>query len=177
MKKIFFLLISTFILVGCNMMNTPTKKVEQLLEKYQMLSDDVLNDLDYIIDGVELLQEQKETYKELMKRQYKELNYIIKEERIDGDFANVTVEIEVYDYGKAIMNADSYLTSHQEEFLNEDESINRDKFIDYKIEQMQDVKDRIKYTLDLSLTKVDDEWHIDDLTEIDRQKIHGIYSF
>lgn len=177
MKKIFFLLISIFILVGCNMMNTPTKKVEQLLEKYQMLNDDVLNNLDYTLGGIELLQHQKETYKELMKRQYKELTYTIKEERIDGDFANVTAEIEVYDYGKAIINADSYLITNQEAFLNEDESINRDKFIDYKLEQMQDVKDRIKYTLDLSLTKVDDEWHIDELTEIDRQKIHGIYSF
>ena len=34
---------------------------------------------------------------------------------------------------------------------------------------------QIKNTLELNLTKEDDEWKLDNLTETERQKIHGIY--
>ena len=36
-------------------------------------------------------------------------------------------------------------------------------------------KDKITYTITFTLTKEDDEWTLDDITDIDRQKIHGIY--
>ena len=42
---------------------------------------------------------------------------------------------------------------------------------------MEEVKDRVKYTLELTLTKIDDEWELDNLTETERQKIHGIYNY
>ena len=42
---------------------------------------------------------------------------------------------------------------------------------------MEKVKEKVKYTLQLTLTKVDDEWKMDDLTETEKQKIHGIYDY
>ena len=43
------------------------------------------------------------------------------------------------------------------------------------LENMKKMTDRVKYTIDFSLTKIENEWKLDDLLETDRQKIHGLY--
>ena len=48
--------------------------------------------------------------------------------------------------------------------------------MDYRIKQLEDVKERVKYTLNLTLTKKDKKWVLNDITETDRQKIHGLYN-
>ena len=42
---------------------------------------------------------------------------------------------------------------------------------------MEKTNTKVKYTLELTLTKTDDEWEVDNLTETERQKIHGIYNY
>ena len=76
---------------------------------------------------------QSTSYKELMKKQYKDLTYTIKEELIDGNNATVTVEIEVYDYNKAINDAETYYKNNPNEFKNSDGGIDEEKYMDYKI--------------------------------------------
>ena len=159
-------------------MNTPTKKVEEFFNKYQTIDNKVIEQLDYTIDNdYELTNEQKEKYKNIMKKQYNDLVYTIKEETVDGNSATVKTEIEVYDYSKSIIEADNYLQNNQEEFLDENGTVNKEKFIDKKLDLMSKNTDRVKYTLILSLTKNNDVWKMNDITEIDRQKIHGIYSY
>lgn len=179
MKKILLFLGAFVFMVGCNnLMNTPTKKVEEFLNKYQTMDSEVMNQLNYTLDeNYTLTENQKEDYKTVMKKQYKDLIYTIKEETVDGDTSTVKVEIEVYDYSKAIEIADNYLINNQNEFINEDGSVNSEKFMDYKIDEIEKQTDRVKYTLELTLTKQADTWKMDDITEIDRQKIHGIYSY
>lgn len=179
MKKILLFLGAFVFMVGCNnLMNTPTKKVEEFLNKYQTMDSEVMNQLNYTLDeNYTLTENQKEDYKTVMKKQYKDLIYTIKEETVDGDTSTVKVEIEVYDYSKAIEIADNYLINNQNEFINKDGSVNSEKFMDYKISEIEKQADRVKYTLELTLTKQDDTWEMDDITEIDRQKIHGIYSY
>ena len=179
MKKILLFLGAFIFMVGCNnLMNTPTKKVEEFLNKYQTMDSKVLDQLDYSLDqDYELSDTQKENYKTIMKKQYKDLIYTIKEETIDGDTATVRVEIEVYDYSKAISESDNYLMNNQDEFIKEDGTVDKEKFLDYKIDLMSKSNDRVKYTLNLTLTKKDDTWTMNDITEIDRQKLHGIYSY
>ena len=80
MKKL--ILFATMIMVlatGCgNMMNTPTKKVEEFLSKYQTMDKDVLEQLDDVIkDAGSLVEDQKNDYRELMKKQYQNLSYKI----------------------------------------------------------------------------------------------------
>ncbi len=177
-QKIFLSIAFIFLLVGCgNMMNTPTKKVEEFLSKYQTQDKEVLDQLDDVIqDAGTMVDDQKEEYRDLMKKQYQNLSYKIKDEKEDGDTAIVEVEVEVYDYGNAISNAETYLITNREEFLAEDqETIDSKKFLDYKIKQMKDVKDKVKYTINFTLTKKDDEWKLDDISDIDRQKLHGLY--
>ncbi len=179
MKKVLMVLAILFLFVGCDMgiNNTPTKKVEEFLNKYQTLDDDLLNNLDYSIESNALTEEQKSMYRNIMKMQYKDLTYEVKEEKVDGDSATVTVEIEVYDYNKANQQASSYFTANQNEFLNEDGSVNETKFLDYRLGLMNNLKDRVKYTLEFSATKKDDKWFLDDITEDMIQKINGIYSY
>ena len=55
------------------------------------------------------------------------------------------------------------------------EKLNNVKFWDYKLNKMLDVNERINYTVDFSLTKLDGKWVLDELLEIDRQKLHGLY--
>lgn len=177
-KKVLLIASVLFLVVGCgNMMNTPTKKVEEFLSKYQTQDKDVLSQLDDVIkEAGTMVDDQKEEYRDLMKKQYQNLSYKIKDETQDGDTAIVEVEVEVYDYGKAISEAETYLTTNREEFLDEKtEEIDSKKFLDYKIKQMKETKDKVKYTINFTLSKVDDEWKIDDISDIDRQKIHGLY--
>ncbi len=179
MKKIIIGMLSLFLLVGCgNMMNTPTKKVEEFLSKYQTMDDKVLSQLDEVIDTAgTMTKDQKEKYRELMKKQYKNLSYKIDDETEDGNHATVKVEIEVYDYATAITEAETYMKTNQDEFIDpETNEIDDAKFMDYKLDQMDKVKEKIKYTINFTLTKDDDNWKMDDITDIDRQKIHGLYS-
>ena len=105
-NKILLIIISIFFIVGCgNMMNTPTKKVEEFLSKYQTLDKKVIDQLDDVMEDADsFTDEQKEKYHDLMKKQYQNLSYKIKEETEDGDNAVVTVELEVLDYGSSISN-------------------------------------------------------------------------
>ena len=179
MKFIYVLMFSIFLLTGCNnLMNTPTKKVELLLSKYQKKDEDVIKQLgDTLLTDAILTVEQKNTYKELLERQYSGLTYTIKDEAIDGKTAVVEVEIEVYDYNKAISASEDYLISHQDEFMDETKNISTEKYNDYKLKMISDMKDRVKYTINFTLSKIDEEWMVDDLTDTERQKIHGLYAY
>ena len=68
---VFSLLLFTF---GCeNMMNTPTKKVEEFLNKYQRQDEEVISQLDEVIksNNFSFDTSQSSAYKEIMKKQYK----------------------------------------------------------------------------------------------------------
>lgn len=54
-------------------------------------------------------------------------------------------------------------------------SYDEDKFTDYKLTQMENVNDTVTYTLEFTLTKVDNKWQMDSLSNADIEKIHGIY--
>lgn len=177
-NKVIIAGLAIFLLAGCgNMMNTPTKKVEAFLGKYQTMDNDVLEQLDDVIASAGAMTDnQKKEYRELMKKQYQNLSYKIKDEKEDGTNASVEVEIEVYDYGKAISEAETYLTTHREEFLSENKvDIDTNKFLDYKIDKMDSLKDKIKYTINFTLAKVNDKWQLDNISDVDRQKLHGLY--
>ena len=182
-KKIVTILLSftfIFILTGCetNLNNTPTKQAEIFLGKYQTLNDDVLSDLDKVVAEEEIfLGNQRDIYRAIMKKHYQELEYEIKDERIDGDKATVTVQIEVDDYSKVIDESKNYLLEHPDEFNDEDGNYDHSKYIDYQLTQMKNTKDRVKYILELTFTKRDKKWVIDKLSDEDMNKINGIYVY
>lgn len=201
MKKLllglsFMLLLFT----GCtNTENTPTKRVEEFLGKYQSMDSAVLAQLDKVIASDNSMSDaQKEQYRALMEKQYQNLSYKIKDEKIDGDNATVDVEIEVYDYATSITESRKYYDEHKDEFkdakatVNEENETTNDnakisegdaksgvneetKYIDYKIKELKNVSNKSKYDITFHLTKVDNEWRVDDISDMDRQKLHGLY--
>lgn len=179
MKKILLIILAVICLTGCNnLMNTPTKKVEYLLGKYQKNDDDVMKQLDdTLLSDTVLSSEQKDRYKNIMKKQYQDLTYVVKNEAIDGKTAVVEVEVEVYDYSKSITNLENDLVNNADTYKDSTGEISTTLFNDNKLTALEGVKDRVKYTINFTLSKIDEEWIVDDLTETERMKIHGLYAY
>lgn len=177
MKKLILAVVALFLFTGCgDMTNTPTRKVEDFLGKYQSMDSNVLSQLDDIIkEDADMDEDQKTDYKSLMERQYQNLSYKIKNENIDGDKATVDTEVEVYDYRNALDKAEEYRDKNKEEFQDDDKKDDISKYIKYKIEELKKVSDKRKYTITFNLHKDDGEWVLEDISDSDREKLHGLY--
>ena len=82
MKKVLYLLVAIVLLTGCscsaNMGNTPTKKVEEYLNKYQTNDDDVVSDLDEVLtNDTTLTDTERDEYSNFMKTHYRDMQYEI----------------------------------------------------------------------------------------------------
>lgn len=165
MKKVFSLLVLLF-LFGCALNNSPTSKVEELLNKYQMLDADIKSEIDSITDKENLTETQKDRYKKIIESQYKNLSYEIKDEKIDGDIATITVQIKVTDYKKVIKEVD-------EEFKDKEYTL--EEYNNAKLDKLEKAKDTVVYTLELNVNKTGDEWKVDSLSNIDKKKLQGMY--
>ncbi len=179
MKKLLFLVVTSMLLLGCNnLSNTPTKKAEEFLKKYQALDNSVLTDLNKVVDEDSSLNEsQKNTYKDIMKKHYQSLSYEVKDETVDGNKAVVTVEISVTDFKKVLDEANNYMNNNTEQFEDENGDYSVSRFNDYKLEQLKEAKDKVRYTLELKLTKVNDVWTLDTLSQDIYDKINGVYNY
>lgn len=171
MKKYLFFFMSiflTFFSLGCNLGNTPTSKVEDLLMKYQKLDEDITNDINEVLEEENLTNEQKERYKKLLEEQYKNLSYKIKNEEIDGDNAVVTIELEVMDYNKA--------KEKTEEEYEEIEEYTVEEYNNKKLDNLEDIKEKVVYTIEITLNKdKDGNWKLNALTNVDKKKLQGMY--
>ncbi len=179
MKKLLIAGALLFCLMGCaDVMNTPTKRVEEYLMKYQKLDDNVTGQIeDLLTDTNGMTDEQKTTYRDIYKNQYQHLTYTIKDETIDGKDATVETEIEVYNFNLANQEIDKYVSEHQDKFLNDQKQLNESKVTDYTLSTLKNYQKRVKYTINFVLTKVGSVWTLDQLSDVDLQKIHGIYKY
>ena len=201
MKNIGKIVVSAFILllviVGCsNNMSTLTNKVEEFLGKYQSMDEDVLKQLDQVIkDDDTMNDDQKDKYKALMEKQYQNLSYKIENEDIEGNSATVDVEIEVLDYATTASKAQEYYNEHKEEIeekYNDKKEDNDNSlenagddvlqaveesvaYINYKLEELETANDTVTYNMTFYLTKEDGEWILQDISDLDRKKLHGLY--
>lgn len=150
-------------LFGCELGNTPTSKVEDYFSRYQMLDDDVTVYYADLAFDIDILEGYKTRYEDLIRNQYRNLTYEIKEEEIDGATATVTAQIEVVDYQKII---DKY---NKADFDGDNE------YHKQVLEALEDAKDKITYTIEFTVTKdEEDNWNVEPLSQVDRQKILGI---
>ncbi len=184
MKKWLILFFSIFF-IGCgsikDLSNTPTRKVEAYLNKYQIADDsifkDIYDDVMDIFNTTDLSEGEKIRYEKMMKKNYGDMTYEVKDERIDGDNAIVTAEINVKDLAKVKENADEYLEDHKEEFQDENGILNDSLFHNYLFEHWDSDSEIITYTIDFTLYKNEDgKWKLDSLTKEQKQKLHGTYS-
>lgn len=147
------------------MSNTPTSKVDELFNKYQMLDSDISLGIENVLEEQNLTETHKQRYRKLLEKQYKNISYEIKEELIDGDSASVMTEIEVIDYKKAVGD------------LSFDSSIyTKESYDEEKLNRLENAKDKVKYTLEIKLTKDSDgNWKVDALSNEQTKKIQGMY--
>lgn len=179
MKKIMTLLVVGLIcLTGCALFsNTPSDAVKKFLDNYKNNSDTVVDELNDYLTTEDLTDDEMKDYREIYLRQYSNLKYEIKDETINGDKAEVEVQITVYDYYKTNTASSEYLTTNKDEFIDDDGDIDLTKYLSYKIEQLLSTNDTVDYTITLTLNKVDDTWQIDPLTTEQLTKLHGTYEY
>lgn len=164
-KKLLLFIIPILFLIGCEMANTPTSKVEDLFTKYQKVDDDINIGINMVLDEQNLSEAQKDRYRSILEKQYKNLSYQIKEETIDGNKATVMTEIEVIDLKKSI-----------DDLLFDSSIYTKETYDEEKLNRLEQAKERVKYTLEITLTKNDrNEWELDALTNEQMKKIQGMY--
>ena len=174
MKKVLYFLVAIVLLTGCscsaNMGNTPTKKVEEYLNKYQTNDDDVVSDLDEVLtNDTTLTADERNDYSDFMKTHYRDMQYEIKDETIDGDTATVDAEVTVRNYADVVNEANDYRLNNPDEFDD------NNTFASYRLGKLKEVTDTETYTITFHLTKENDEWKIDDLSDDDLRKLSGLY--
>ena len=126
-----------------------------LLVKYQKIDKEVIKELDYMLEKeTSLSKKQKKEYKELLKKQYQNLSYKIISEETNNNHSIVEVEIQVLDYKSAM---------------------DKKNTIEMRIKEMKKVTAMTKYKITIPLSKKDGVWFIDEISDDDRQKLHGIY--
>lgn len=175
MKKLLSLLVIMISLAGCSNMSAKGA-VEGYLSKYKTLDSEVLVSLDEVVDNESFSNQNKDTYKEILKKQYKDISYEIIDERYDGDTAYITVKISVYDLYSAEKDANDYLLEHEDEFKS-DGTYDYDKFIEYKLGKMKEVTNKVEYSVIFTVNKEDNKYIVLQPTDNDLLKIHGIYNY
>ena len=110
-------------------------------------------------------------------KKYKTLNSEVLLEEYDNDLTYITVKIEVYDLKKAQDDAYIYMENHSDEFKDADGNIDEDKYLNYKLDKMKDTTERREYEIVFTVTKEDKEYVVEQPTETDLLKIHGVYNY
>ena len=164
MKKIGKLLTVVVVLlslVGCGCMKKTAKgAVQDYLNQYKNLTDN-----------------QKEKYRDILKKQYQDLKYDVVSEKYDGDNATVEVKIKVYDLYKVQKDANDYLTTSGDEF-KQNGVFSNDLFMNYKLDKMKKTTETVEYNIIFNVTKDDKgNYKVIDLSNSDLEKIHGVYNY
>lgn len=174
MKKL-IILISIIFLTGCaDIMNTPSSKVEEFLGKYQTMDTSIVKELDDTIEEMNASDNYKKEYKSLLLKQYQNLSYKIKDEKIDNNTANVEVEIEVFDYYNTLENVNEDINKNSDDFKDAKDKSRKEKIEEYKIKKLKATTNKAKYTIIFTLTKKDGKWTLDKVSDDDIKKIHGL---
>ena len=162
-KNILIIILLSTILFGCSIANSPTSKTEELLSNYQRLDENIIISYTDLITDININEDLKNNYNDLIKDQYQNLSYEIKEEVIDGNTAVVTTSIDVLDYKKVInkYNKNDYTPNKYHQLI---------------IDDLKNTKTKVTYTIDFTLTKDNkNNWKIDNLSNEQKQKLLGIY--
>lgn len=176
MKKIIYLIITALICFGCAN-NTARSTVDNYMKKYKTLDSEVLVDLENTIKNENLTNEQENKYRDILKKQYKDLTFNILEEEYDDEVSYVTVKIEVYNLYKVQSDSLIYLENNPQEFYDNNNNYDINKYIDYKLDKMKNTTERVNYIITFTVTKEDNKYVIENLTNDDLKKIHGIYNY
>lgn len=177
-KTILVVICALLLFTGCSCAlndNKPEEAVETFFEKYRAKDDNIMTQLKETIENEELTDNSKEKYQELMEKQYDQFAYVIKDTKEEDNSAIVTIELTVLNYRSAILEAEEELKNNPDKFNDDEGKFSEEKYMDYKIEKMSKVNDTTTHTIDLSLTKENGMWTVEQLSSDDISKLHGLY--
>jgi len=176
MKKIAIVILSIIFLIACSTSNTPKAKVEAYLGRYVSMDDEVLAEMSTTIASENLSETNTKIYEDVLTRQYENIKYTVKDEKIDGDNSTVIVKLTVYDLYKSDNDALIYLNNNQEEFMT-DGAIDEEKYNKYKLDKMLSTNETVDYEVEFYLNKKNGTWLIEEPDRITLEKIHGLYNY
>lgn len=156
------MMIGFLFLVGCDLANTPTSQVEEYLSSYQRLDKKISLDESILIQEKDLDEELKKEYQKLLKKQYRNLSYAIKDEEINGEKATVVAEVTVLDYGREMRK------------LEEEKDLDYTKKL---LESLKKVKKKVTYTIKFKVEQDENgKWKVKSLDRESQEKLVGISS-
>lgn len=176
MKKVIVLFLLILSLYGCGFSNSPSDEVSMYLDKYNSLNDDVLIDVDNVISKEDLSSGNKDVYKEVLLRQYKNMKYEIKDESINDNSAMVKVSVNVYNYYNTNVNSENYKNEHTNEFYDINGMFDNNVYNTYRLGELLKTNDTISYDITFHLKKDENgKWILDNPNEETIQKLNGFY--
>lgn len=176
MKKALLVVLS-FALFACSLIDKPSSKVELFLNNYNNLSEEVLLDIEKSALNENLNESVREVYKNVLSKQFENMKYEIKDESVDGNSAIVTVNVNVYDLHKIEKESYDYMKSNLSEFSDNDGVFSNDLFNTYRVNRLIGAEDRIDYEIKFYLDKKDDEWVLRTPDKTVLEKINGLYNY
>lgn len=178
MKKLLVILCAILLFTGCSCsMNddSPEEAVNTFFEKYRAKDEDVMSQLIDTIANEDLEDKMKSDYQELMEKQYDQFAYVVKDVSESDNEATATVELTVLNYKKAITATEDALKNEPSKFNDEAGNFSKEKYMNYKMVEMAKVTDTITHTIELHLTKENGMWKVNQLSDEDIMKLHGLY--
>ena len=166
MKKIFLIIFMLMCATGC-VNNHAEDAVKEYLEKYKNHDQEIINSTKELLREENLTEEQNNVYELIMKKQYTELDYKVKEEFYNGNKAVVRVELTVFDYNHSKEKA------HEEKKNTE----NKNDYINLQLKNMKEETQRVKYTVDFFVNLKDENWVLETPNTEVLEKIHGLYHY
>jgi len=176
MKKVIFLVIILFFISGC----TPQSAVDPVCEyinKFRNHDSEVTSSIEELLRQENLLKEQDEMYRLIMKKQYVDLEYKVTKETYHGDRAIIEVELTVYDYEHSRIKSLEERNHHPEEFQLSDGSWDREKYVNLQLKYMKEETERVKYTVNFYVNLQDGTWVLENPEWEVLEKIHGLYRY
>ena len=78
---------------------------------------------------------------------------------------------------EAYCAACTYMNENQNEFFNDENIFDEEKYMKYRLDEMLKTKNTITHDITFNLTKINDEWKIDNIDREVLEKIHGLYDY
>ena len=155
--------------------SSPKGLIKEYFEKYHKEDKSITSKIIYpFSDKLNSYQEQR--YKELIKKQYRNLGYKIIDEYVGDVDSNYTIQVTVVDLKDTYEKANSYVTAHKDKFLDSSGNMDDKKVIDYKLEQLEKAVETMDYSITINLYKNNkNQWIMADLSSSDLEKINGTF--
>ena len=178
MKKLIIALFLGLLFTGCSCSlndTKPTDAIETFFDKYRMHDDNVILQLKQTIENEITDDNNRKDYQELMEKQYDQFAYVIKDITEDKDTAVATIELTVLNYHEGVLEAEKEYEKNKDQFNDAEGNYDEEKYMSYKIKKMKEVNDTVTHTITLNLTKENGMWKVEQLSNDDITKLHGLY--